>query len=221
MSAFNEIVRPRPLILNVPGLGNSGPGHWQTIWEERRADCYRADLGQWDSPHRNSWVTKLHHAIDEADSPVILAAHSLGCLAVAWWAALERPRWCEKVVGALMVAPPEVDRAPADTRLTAFGPLPKGLLPFPSIVVASRNDPYIQFDRARVLARFWGSQFADAGAVGHINAESGLGDWDFGQYLIRQLTGQFVLHQINGQDAMTAPTPTARDPNRPIADLTI
>jgi hypothetical protein len=80
-----------PLILTVPGLNNSGPEHWQSVWERQRPDCRRVDLGMWDKPHRNTWVNQLNLAIRQADRPVILAAHSLGCLAVAWWAQLEQP----------------------------------------------------------------------------------------------------------------------------------
>lgn len=178
---------PEPLILTVPGLGNSGSDHWQSIWEQRFADCRRVELGMWTRPHRNTWVNKLNLAIRRADRPVVLVAHSLGCLAVAWWAKLERPAHGYPVIGALLVAPPEVDYFPLDHRLTSFAPTPAALLPFPSILVASHNDPYISFRTARRLARTWGSRFADAGQVGHVNAESNLGDWPFGQFLLRQL----------------------------------
>ncbi|MBB6125116.1 RBBP9/YdeN family alpha/beta hydrolase [Sphingobium subterraneum] len=178
-----------PLILTVPGLGNSGPDHWQTYWEEDIAHCHRVNLGMWDAPHRNTWVNKLNHVIAHADRPIVLVAHSLGCLTVAWWAALERPAPGGKVIGALLVAPPEVDTASIDPRVSAFGPAPKGLLPFPSVLVASRTDPYIRFERARMLAGFWGSEFVDAGEIGHINAQSGLGRWEQGQALLGRLTG--------------------------------
>jgi len=177
-----------PTILTVPGLMNSGPGHWQSLWEKALPDCHRVELGSWDAPHRNAWITNLGHAIAQVDGPVILAAHSLGCHAVAWWAAFETGQLRDKVAGALLVAPPEVDSGAVDHRLVGFGPTPKGLLPFPSIVVASRNDPYIDFASARRLAQFWGSQFADAGESGHINAPSDLGEWNFGQFLLHRLT---------------------------------
>lgn len=179
-----------PLILTVPGLANSGPGHWQTRWEEALPDCRRVDLGLWDDPHRNTWVNKLNLAIQRADRPVILAAHSLGCLAVAWWAEYEqpaRPAQGGKVIGALLVAPPDVEDRPLDRRLTRFAPVPPSELPFPSILVASRDDPYMPIGKAHRLARQWGARFADAGAVGHINAQSGLGDWAFGRLLLNRL----------------------------------
>lgn len=173
--------------LIIPGLNNSGPGHWQSRWERQRADCHRADLGLWNAPNRNAWVNRLNLEIGRSARPVILVAHSLGCLAVAWWAAMEKPGPDSPVVGALLVAPPEVESGVTDPRLAAFAPAPRGVLPFPSILVASRNDSYIPFERARRLASFWGSRFADAGSVGHINADSDIGDWEFGQFLLTQL----------------------------------
>ena len=181
-----------PLVLIVPGLNNSGPGHWQTIWEERRDDCQRVDLGMWDRPHRNTWVNRLNLAIRAADRPVILVAHSLGCRAVAWWAQLERPGLVDsdlagKVRGALLVAPPEVDSRLDDPRVASFAPTPRAPLPFPAILVGSHNDHYMRFRSVEALARQWGCGFADAGRVGHINADTDLGDWPFGQFLLSQL----------------------------------
>lgn len=191
-------------VITVPGLGNSGPDHWQTIWERSRRDCQRAELGLWDAPHRTHWVTKLDLAIRKATYPVVLAAHSLGCLAVAWWAKYERPAYADPVIGALLVAPPEVDTGTLDRRLLAFAPMPQISLPFPSILVASRNDPYVSQDRARRMASFWGSDLVDAGEAGHINAESALGEWRFGQRLIDRLkwgkAAQMFTPRFAGED---------------------
>lgn len=173
--------------LIIPGLNNSGPDHWQSRWKRNRGDCHRADLGLWNAPNRNSWVNRLNAEVARLARPTILVAHSLGCLAVAWWAAMEKPGPDSPVVGALLVAPPDVDSGVTDPRLAAFAPAPRGVLPFPSILVASRNDSHIPFDRARRLASFWGSRFADAGEIGHINADSDIDDWAFGQFLLGQL----------------------------------
>lgn len=184
-AAFDETASP--LILLVPGLGNSGPDHWQSRWEQEREDCRRVELGMWDKPHRNTWVNQLNLAIHRAARPVVLVAHSLGCLAVAWWVRYEQPTSDTPVRGALLVAPPEVDFFPADERLSQFAPTPPDPFPFPSILVASRNDPFVGIHAARRLARTWGSQFADAGAIGHINADSKLGSWQFGKFLLDRL----------------------------------
>jgi len=187
-----SLARPAPLILTVPGLNNSGPGHWQTLWEQQRTDCHRVELGMWSSPHRNSWVNQLNLAIRAANfaaprRPVLLAAHSLGCLVVAWWAQMEAADARHLVAGALLVAPPEAGRSAIDHRLAGFAPVPHGPLPFPTILVASRDDPYMPIRDARRLAASWRARFADAGAIGHINAHSDIGDWPFGQFLLGQL----------------------------------
>lgn len=189
LDSFGRNARLAPLVLTVPGLDNSGPGHWQTIWEQERADCERVELGMWSQPHRNSWVTALNSAIRQAGRPVVLAAHSLGCLAVAWWAALESQPYGIPVAGALLVAPPDVDAAGPDMRVAGFGPAPKVILPFPSVVIASSNDPFIGVERANSLAQFWGSHFVDIGEGGHINADSGFGEWRQGQEWLDRLVG--------------------------------
>jgi predicted alpha/beta hydrolase family esterase len=176
-----------PLILIVPGLCNSGPDHWQTAWEHDLPNCARVELGMWSNPNRNAWVNQLNLAIQRAGRPVILVAHSLGCHAVAWWNEYERPQAGGPVIGALLVAPPDVEDKQADQRLARFAPVMRNPLPFPSAVVASRDDPYVEFGRARRLARIWKSRFVDAGWLGHINAASGIGDWPFGKFLLRQL----------------------------------
>ena len=191
-------------VLTVPGLNGSGPDHWQTLWEQTRPDAVRVELGMWHTPHRNSWVTKLDQAIRRAGAPVVLAAHSLGCVAVAWWAELspQLPDW--PVVGALLVAPADVDRAAAPSEIKGFAPIPRLRLPFPSIVVASQDDPWVKLDGARGLAADWGSHFVDAGARGHLNADSGLGVWREGQELLDHvLLDSFETGRHGGGHAST------------------
>lgn len=198
-------VTRQPVVLNVPGLGNSGPGHWQTRWEARYPWMRRAELGQWDRPDRLLWTQRLDAAIRHTDGPVILVAHSLGCLAVAWWAAQHRPPYRRTVAAALLVAPADADLKPTHPAIAQFAPVPLLPLPFPSILVASRNDPCAAFDRARKIAAHWGSHLVDAGDAGHINADSGLGDWPIGITLLDRLidTGQLRV-EADSQLAKTA-----------------
>ncbi|HKT84890.1 MAG TPA: alpha/beta hydrolase [Novosphingobium sp.] len=190
MTDASQHDRARPLILTVPGLNSSGPAHWQSLWEKSREDCVRAELGTWSRPHRNTWVAKLSHAITAARRPVILCAHSLGCLAVAWWSLLEGQGRDGPVAGALLVAPPDCDRRRLPEPLVQFQPVPRTALPFPSIVAASRNDPYAEIGFARELAAQWGSSFVDVGMLGHINAASDIGDWPFGEGLLDLLAAE-------------------------------
>jgi len=190
-----------PLILIIPGLNNSNEHHWQSRWEATLPDCERVDLGMWDDPHRNTWVNKINLAVHRAQRPVILVAHSLGCLAFAWWAEFEQPARGNPVVGALLVAPPDVERDGVDLRLARFAPVPRRALPFPAFLAASENDHYCSLRAARNLAAEWGACFAYAGSIGHINADSGIGDWEFGQLLLSQLLREHRNNTV-GVDAV-------------------
>ena len=138
MGSFSPYDPAQPTILTVPGLGGSGPSHWQSLWESARPDTVRVELGMWNTPHRNAWVTKLDQAISAAQAPVILAAHSLGCLAVAWWAELTRQPYGWPVAGALLVAPADVDRPDAQDDLKAFRPSPTAPLHLEHRIVGHR-----------------------------------------------------------------------------------
>jgi len=69
--------------------------------------------------------------------------------------------------------------------LPGFAPIPLLRLPFPSIVVASSNDPFVTIARAQTFASAWGGEFVTMGEVGHINTASGLGAWPEGLALLR------------------------------------
>ena len=181
------MAREKPLCLIVPGLDNSGPDHWQTLWEEKRDDCRRVDLGRWSAPDRRIWTERLDAALAMTDGPLVLVAHSLGCLTIAHWALDAGPDRLARIRGALLVAPPDVDAAEAHPLVRRFAPAPSKILPFPSILVASRNDRYAALDRLEALARSWGSRFVDVGYAGHINAGSGLGDWPDGEVLLEEI----------------------------------
>lgn len=180
-------IHRNPAILLVPGLDGSGPDHWQSAWQRELPEASMVDLGLWDNPHRNTWINKLNLAVHRAGKPVVIVAHSLGCLVAAWWAKFEQPGWAEPVTGALLVAPPEVDFFPRDERVARFAPTPSDPLPFPSVIVGSRTDPWMTFDGARMLARRWGSTFVDAGDAGHINAASGHHRWLRGREILDQM----------------------------------
>ena len=133
-----------------------------------------------------AWSVRLEETVVDSSGPVILVAHSLGCILTAWWAAHSQNT--SKVQAALLVAPGDVERPElAAGPLHGWRPIVMRALPFPSILVGSQNDPYCTVERARALAEAWGSRLVDAGARGHINAESGLGDWPEGHALLDSL----------------------------------
>jgi predicted alpha/beta hydrolase family esterase len=172
-------------VLVLPGIGNSGPQHWQTLWELRHPDWRRVNLDHWDSPVCDEWVRALDVAVQACPSPPLLVAHSLACLLVAHWASCVPTT----VKGALFVAIPEPGnpRFPATAR--GFAPVPMQPHGFPSIVVASANDPFGSLAHAQHCATAWGSAFVDIGEAGHINADSGHGAWNEGYALFQQLAG--------------------------------
>jgi hypothetical protein len=65
--------------------------------------------------------------------------------------------------------------------------MPRQRLGFLSTVVASTNDPYVSLERASQFAQSWGSRLVNVGDGGHINSESGLGDWPEGFALLQEL----------------------------------
>jgi predicted alpha/beta hydrolase family esterase len=176
---------PAAEILLIPGLGNSGPTHWESVWEARHPEYRRVVQHEWDQPDRDEWVRTLDRYVRAGTAPKVLVAHSLGCALVAHWA---RGRDTNPVVGALLVAPSDVDspaHMPPETR--GFAPMPLERLPFRALVIASTNDPYVDLARAEAFALAWGARFENAGALGHINADSQLGAWPDGQAYLAAL----------------------------------
>jgi predicted alpha/beta hydrolase family esterase len=174
-------------ILIVPGYQNSGPDHWQTRWQQKLSTARRVEQAAWSKPERDDWTAKLAEAVNAATKPVVLVAHSLGvATAVQAIALFERP-----VAGAFLVGPPDVANPEIRPRhLLTFGPYDRAPLPFPSTVVASRDDPYCGFDVAEDIAAAWGSNFVDAGNSGHMNAESGHGPWPEGLMVFARFMGR-------------------------------
>ncbi|HEU4381966.1 MAG TPA: alpha/beta hydrolase [Anaeromyxobacteraceae bacterium] len=173
-------------VLILPGLYDSGPEHWQTRWMAGRPGFRRVEQDDWVSPRCQDWVARLEAAVREAGPEALLVAHSAACALVAHWAAQSR----RPVRGALLVAPSDAEAPSFPSGPTGFAPMPLLELPFPSVVVASGDDPYVALDRARSFAERWGSRFVSIGDAGHINSAAGLGDWPEGLRLLQDLAGQ-------------------------------
>jgi predicted alpha/beta hydrolase family esterase len=169
-------VKPQNVLL-LPGWQNSGPDHWQSRWEAQHG-YRRVDQHDWMTPKRGDWMSRLEEVVLGCDGPVVLVAHSLGCILTAAWAAHSRNS--HRVQAALLVAPGDAEDDALHDVLPSWSPVPMQTLPFPSLLVASRNDPYCRFERAQSMASAWGSSVEDLGHWGHINAEAQLGDWPQG-----------------------------------------
>jgi predicted alpha/beta hydrolase family esterase len=163
-------------ILFVAGLDGSGPDHWQTRWRSRLPTARLVEQADWDRPRLSHWLGAIIEACDSARRPIVLVAHSLGVTTLAHAGALLPQR---SVKGAFLVAPP-ADEALIALGCGEFAPTPVAPLPFPSLLVASRNDPYGPYSFAEAKALQWGARLVAAGEAGHINADSGHGPWPEG-----------------------------------------
>ena len=171
-------------ILIAPGLGNSGPAHWQRRWGARMANARFVEQQDWDTPRLADWVATLHREIMLSTRPVVLIGHSLAVLAIVHAA----QRLADtKVRGAFLVSPPDPEGEGFPPEARSFGDLPADPLPFASMVVASTTDPLVTVPRARDFAADWGADFQLAGDAGQINAASGHGPWPEGLLMFAEL----------------------------------
>ncbi|MFH8381631.1 RBBP9/YdeN family alpha/beta hydrolase [Kitasatospora sp. NPDC018058] len=179
----------RTTYLVLPGYQNSGPEHWQTRWEATEPEAFRrVEQADWDHPERTDWVARVDAAVAAAaaEGPVVLVAHSLGCVTAARWVAEASAERTAAVRGALLVAPADIDTADIP-ELIGFRPVALEPFPFPTVVVSSTDDPWVSPERAREFARAWGARCVESGAHGHLNSDSGLGDWPEGRKLLAEL----------------------------------
>lgn len=171
-------------VLILPGWQNSGPAHWQSLWEHKHG-YFRVEQHDWMNPLRGDWIARLEDVVLSRDEPAVLVAHSMGCILTAAWAAISKNT--HRVRGALLVAPADLEREELREQLPGWSPIELARLPFASVLLASRNDPYCALERARLFAHCWGSQFMNYGDCGHINGDSGLGSWPEGHVLLQDL----------------------------------
>lgn len=164
-------------IVIVPGLGGSGPDHWQSRWQAKLPNAHRVEQRDWDNPIRPAWIATLAETVRRCERAVVIVAHSLGVVTTVEAAA----EGVIEIAGAFLVCPPGEqaigDVAAIDPR---FAPIPRGRLNFPSVLVGSRNDPYASIEETAGLAEAWGATLIDAGEAGHVNTDSGHGPWPEG-----------------------------------------
>jgi len=177
-------------VLIVPGLRDHVADHWQTLLAARLAHVRTVPALQRDKLSCDARIAAIARELDAIDGPVVIVAHSAGAIMTAHWAA----RSMRPIRGALLATPADLETPmPAGyptleaLRENGWLPLPRRLLPFPSIVVASEDDPLARFERTSELARAWGSQLVNLGRVGHLNPASGFGAWPGAMALVELL----------------------------------
>jgi len=179
-----------PTILVLPGWQGSDALHWQSRWEAVYGDR-RVEQHDWMRPLRGDWSARLEEEVLAAASPVVLVAHSLGCILVAAWAAHSQNTG--KVRAAFLVSPGDTERDDLRQMIPGWAPIVRQPLPFPALLIAAGDDPYCDAARSRQLAADWGARFVDAASIdyvntgnhaGHLNGDSDLGDWPEGRALL-------------------------------------
>jgi predicted alpha/beta hydrolase family esterase len=190
MNLVTSTLAPRnnKTFITLPGIGGSGPTHWQTRWEASDPAFTRFSPQSWSAPHLVDWIAALDRAVELSYRPPILVAHSLACLLVAHWAA----RSACPIGGALLVSVPDPKGSRFPSEATEFREIPDQGLRFPSLILASCDDPYADLKAVRELAGRWGSSVIELGALGHINAASSLGDWQQGRWLLSAFAAGIV-----------------------------
>lgn len=166
--------------ITLPGITGSGATHWQTIWEQADPRFSRFQPSSWDCPLLEDWVQSLETAVRAAHLPPVLVAHSLACLLVAHWAVQSTT----PIAGAFLVAVPDPKGPEFPPEAASFHSVPTGPLRFPTLMIASDNDPYGSLAYAQGRASEWQASLIVAGALGHINGASGLSDWPHGRVLL-------------------------------------
>jgi predicted alpha/beta hydrolase family esterase/diadenosine tetraphosphate (Ap4A) HIT family hydrolase len=169
-------------VLSLPDWTGPGPAPWQRAWERLDARVQRVDQASWSEPSLDRWRGRVLEALEATPAPAVLLGHGLGAALIAHVAG---SHLASRVVGALLVAPPQCasERLPASVRAFDW---PTAALPFPSVLVASEDDPQGSLGHATGLARVLGARLVVAGARGHLDGE-GLGAWPEGWELLRAL----------------------------------
>jgi predicted alpha/beta hydrolase family esterase len=167
-------------MITLPGIGGSGDTHWQTAWERGDTHFTRFMPVSWDQPDLGDWMQALERAVSHCDQPPVLVAHSLSCLLVAHWAS-ELP---SRIAGAFLVSVPDPNGPEFPSAAASFRVVPGKALRFPSLIIASTDDPYGTADYVLRHSLEWQAGLVVAGALGHINASSGLGGWPQGRALL-------------------------------------
>ncbi|MBZ9719186.1 alpha/beta hydrolase [Mesorhizobium sp. AD1-1] len=167
-------------IIVLPGIGGSGDAHWQSLWQHDNPRMTRFSPENWDHPRLADWIGALDIAVAGSERPPLLVAHSLSCLLVAQWQRVSSL----PVAGAFLVAVPDPSGAAFPSEASDFAPTPLEKFRFPSLIIASADDPYGTVGYVRRTAAAWGSGIVEIGAAGHINGASGLAEWPRGRDLL-------------------------------------
>lgn len=165
----------------VPGIGNSDSGHWQSIWQATWGGAAsRIAPRSWTEPDLDNWCEAIDREV-RAEKDVVVVAHSLGCLAATHWIATEMR---EPILGVLLVSPPDRYADSFPVAASTFVGAAERPVDVPGLIVCSDDDPYCTLTAAKEIARHWELPTVSAGMLGHLNSDSGVGEWIQGQTVL-------------------------------------
>ena len=169
----------------VPGLADSPPDHWQSLWQRSDSSFERLIVPDFLEPDRDEWVAALERLVLSRPEPGVLIGHSLGVSTIVQWT---RDGTVDRVAGAMLVGPSDVSALAYPDDIAGFIPMPLDPLPFPTLTVLSTTDPYVSVERGYAFGNAWGSRIVEIGPAGHINGEAGYGPWGEGLDLLATFT---------------------------------
>ncbi|QDQ97339.1 RBBP9/YdeN family alpha/beta hydrolase [Tomitella fengzijianii] len=197
-----------PTVVIVPGLRGHVDDHWQTHLAAGLGRTVRTVQPLETTPlSRKARVAALDAVLAEVEGPVVLVAHSAGVLSTVHWA--QEPT--REIQGALLMTPADMEEPmpsphPTLEELDQGGwlPIPRRVLPFPSLLGISTDDPLARYRRVTGMAEVWGSRLVDLGAVGHLNPAAGFGPWPRAEELLAELIESTADRQTASSGASAA-----------------
>lgn len=175
--------------INLPGIGGSGERHWQSFWESEERVFERIEVQNWQQPNLNEWLQAVDAKVTQAKGKAVLVAHSLSCLLAAEYVSRNPGAVC----GTFLVAPPDPASKPFPREEAfEFIGIARSKLDCPSLVIASKDDPYGTVSYAKSRAELWGAKFVRLGSCGHIND---LGSWSEGRKLLAEFGSEVAVNE--------------------------
>ena len=185
----------------VPGVGGSEPAHWQSWLQRQLMSCSRVQQKDWNNPVLETWISEFVNTVAPIQGKIQIVAHSFGCLTTV--AALaQHPELNQKIKNLILVAPANPARFgeagfARDSQQDYQDYFHQLKIAVPTTFLMSENDPWLNFEDAKCLAKAWKLNPINLGQVGHINVASGFGPFpEIYNYLI----SENVLQHINFSD---------------------
>jgi len=164
-------------VLLLHGWGGSDFPHWQSWLASEIAKEYGTvsflKFSNFDFPDLEVWKKELKEEL-ESFKPDIVICHSL---ANTLWFHLCVDSKLQEVEKLYLVAPPSFNCAVEEIK--SFFPLnlPTNTMAKETLLVSSTNDPYMTIDEAKELQKSLNIKMIVLDNAGHINTDSGYGEW--------------------------------------------